>query len=62
MWIWEEADVCKNRAELLKNFKNEYSEKRPLNIANGYKRAPGGVRRALPGRVGLTQKNFFFKK
>lgn len=42
MWIWEEADVCKNRAELLKNFKNEYSEKRPLNIANGYKRAPGG--------------------
>lgn len=62
MWIWKGSDACKNRAELLKNFKNRNSGKCPFFIANARKRARGGVWRALQSRVGLTQKNFFCQK
>ncbi|MGM9766542.1 MAG: hypothetical protein ACI3ZO_09330, partial [Candidatus Cryptobacteroides sp.] len=56
------ADACKNRAKLLKKFKNGYSGKCPFNVAHPRRKGPGRVQRALYGRVGLTQKNFFLLK
>ena len=60
--IWGGADVCKNRAELLKKFKNRNSEIPPLKVANRERSPPGGVSRGYWSRVGLTQKNFFCQK
>lgn len=58
----EKTDICKNRAELLKNFKNGYSGIPPFNVAHPRGKGPGRDPEGPPEQGRSDPKKFFFKK